>query len=237
MAAAPIEDLPFQFVSGHLALDFTNTVSWGREGLRQERLGSYAKLIQWAEEAKLPLDPRRIARKAARRVKAAEAASAEARVVRAEIHQIFLARTSGGPPPAGLLDRFNRRLAASLAGLQIHWSGPANRARFQWRLRDPRALDSPLLWVLWESALLLASNEPIKRCANPDCGWLFLDRSRRGNRRWCDMAVCGARSKARRYYRRRRLESRGRPLGRIPEEDGHAARSRTRRTMTKPSGG
>jgi predicted RNA-binding Zn ribbon-like protein len=33
---------------------------------------------------------------------------------------------------------------------------------------------------------------------------LFLDRSRRHNRRWCDMLVCGSRAKARAYYARRR---------------------------------
>jgi predicted RNA-binding Zn ribbon-like protein len=42
----------------------------------------------------------------------------------------------------------------------------------------------------------------LRICRN--CNWLFIDRSRNGSRRWCDMAVCGNRQKARRYYHRRK---------------------------------
>ena len=36
------------------------------------------------------------------------------------------------------------------------------------------------------------------------CGWVFLDRSRNHSRRWCAMADCGSRVKARKLTRRRR---------------------------------
>ena len=36
------------------------------------------------------------------------------------------------------------------------------------------------------------------------CGWLFLDQSRNGSRRWCRMADCGSTAKARRLTERRR---------------------------------
>jgi predicted RNA-binding Zn ribbon-like protein len=36
------------------------------------------------------------------------------------------------------------------------------------------------------------------------CGWLFLDRSRNGSRRWCRMADCGTEVKSRRLTERRR---------------------------------
>ncbi len=55
------------------------------------------------------------------------------------------------------------------------------------------------------SALSLLSPElrsRIRICCN--CGWLYLDRSRNGSRKWCDMTVCGNRQKARRHYRRQR---------------------------------
>nr|WP_250475193.1 CGNR zinc finger domain-containing protein [Caballeronia sp. GAFFF1] len=32
------------------------------------------------------------------------------------------------------------------------------------------------------------------------CSWLFLDLSRSKSRRWCSMATCGNRVKARRHY-------------------------------------
>jgi predicted RNA-binding Zn ribbon-like protein len=37
------------------------------------------------------------------------------------------------------------------------------------------------------------------------CGWLFLDHSRNGSRRWCAMADCGSQAKARRLTERRRV--------------------------------
>jgi len=47
----------------------------------------------------------------------------------------------------------------------------------------------------------------IRVCGN--CGWLYLDRSRNGSRKWCDMSVCGNRQKARRHYRRFRADEAG----------------------------
>lgn len=40
--------------------------------------------------------------------------------------------------------------------------------------------------------------------AEGGCGWLFLDHSRNGSRRWCAMADCGSQAKARRLTERRR---------------------------------
>lgn len=45
----------------------------------------------------------------------------------------------------------------------------------------------------------------IRICAH--CGWLFLDRSRNRSRVWCDMTVCGNRTKARRHYLRQKEAS------------------------------
>jgi predicted RNA-binding Zn ribbon-like protein len=46
--------------------------------------------------------------------------------------------------------------------------------------------------------------EKLKLCALPTCGWLFVDVSRNGRRRWCDMSVCGNLAKARRFQARHR---------------------------------
>jgi predicted RNA-binding Zn ribbon-like protein len=42
----------------------------------------------------------------------------------------------------------------------------------------------------------------IKICGN--CGWLFIDRTRNQNKKWCISAMCGSRTKAKRYYERKR---------------------------------
>lgn len=44
----------------------------------------------------------------------------------------------------------------------------------------------------------------LKACANPECAWVFYDRSRNQQGNWCDMAVCGNRVKNRTFRARRR---------------------------------
>jgi predicted RNA-binding Zn ribbon-like protein len=43
----------------------------------------------------------------------------------------------------------------------------------------------------------------LKICPGHDCGWAFYDASRNRSGRWCSMAVCGGRAKARKHYHRR----------------------------------
>lgn len=45
--------------------------------------------------------------------------------------------------------------------------------------------------------------ERVKACAADDCQWAFYDRSRNRSARWCDMAVCGNRTKVRAYRSKR----------------------------------
>jgi predicted RNA-binding Zn ribbon-like protein len=42
----------------------------------------------------------------------------------------------------------------------------------------------------------------LKLCANPGCGFAFLDVSANNTRRWCDMRFCGNRLKVRAFRRR-----------------------------------
>ena len=44
----------------------------------------------------------------------------------------------------------------------------------------------------------------LRPCANPECRRFLLDRSKADGARWCSMAVCGNRMKARRHYERTR---------------------------------
>ncbi|MFD0480100.1 CGNR zinc finger domain-containing protein [Nonomuraea thailandensis] len=51
---------------------------------------------------------------------------------------------------------------------------------------------------LCRAAIAGRSAQPGGEC--PSCGWLFLDTTRNGSRRWCSMAMCGSQVKSRRYY-------------------------------------
>ena len=44
----------------------------------------------------------------------------------------------------------------------------------------------------------------VRACANPQCERFLIDRSRSNQARWCSMATCGNRAKARRHYQRTR---------------------------------
>jgi len=53
------------------------------------------------------------------------------------------------------------------------------------------------------AALALAEErDRLRRCGNPRCRWLFVDRSRMRNRIWCEAAVCGNRMRVGRHRRR-----------------------------------
>lgn len=51
----------------------------------------------------------------------------------------------------------------------------------------------------------------VKACASDECGWIFYDRSKPGNRRWCSSTLCGNRQKTRSYRDRRRQPSEDAP--------------------------
>lgn len=48
----------------------------------------------------------------------------------------------------------------------------------------------------------------MKACRREVCRWMFFDHSRNRSGVWCAMAICGTRTKARRYQRRRRRPDR-----------------------------
>ena len=53
--------------------------------------------------------------------------------------------------------------------------------------------------IVWSAADLITGPraQRVRQCADPEgCGWLFLDESRAGTRRWCSMGNCGNRASA-----------------------------------------
>ena len=58
--------------------------------------------------------------------------------------------------------------------------------------------------VLAWDALAKRSPGRLRPCANDECRLFLIDRSKANAARWCSMAVCGNRMKARRHYQRSR---------------------------------
>ncbi|MBI0295932.1 CGNR zinc finger domain-containing protein [Streptomyces sp. PRKS01-29] len=74
----------------------------------------------------------------------------------------------------------------------------------RWAVKTPPharlAVEMVLAWAATEKRL----PGRLRPCANDQCQLFLLDRSRANRARWCSMAVCGNREKARRHYARTR---------------------------------
>jgi predicted RNA-binding Zn ribbon-like protein len=173
-----------------LCLAFANTRYWrGSEPAATDTLAQPKDLGAWlAAHASMPK----------RRVDV-DALFDDALRLREAIYRIFLAIGEGGAPQARDLDVFNSALAQTPRRLGISARGGA----YSWVVAAPSAsLGGALAPVIWSAADLLsrANERRIRRCANDKCRWVFVDRSKAGTRRWCDMNACGNRAKAHRHY-------------------------------------
>jgi CGNR zinc finger/Putative stress-induced transcription regulator len=73
-----------------------------------------------------------------------------------------------------------------------------------WPLDLPEGRSAAARAVLAWDALRVSSPGRLRPCANTECRLFLIDRSKPNRARWCSMAVCGNRMKARRHYQRTR---------------------------------
>jgi len=73
-----------------------------------------------------------------------------------------------------------------------------------WSLDLPEGRTAAARAVLAWDALTVSSPGRLRPCANPECRLFLIDRSKPNSARWCSMATCGNRLKARRHYERTR---------------------------------
>ncbi len=76
-----------------------------------------------------------------------------------------------------------------------------------WQLVVGGAAQGALRAVLAWDELRISSPGRLRPCANTECRLFLIDRSKPNTARWCSMATCGNRIKARRHYRRVRSTS------------------------------
>ena len=201
----------FEFTGGRLCLDFSNTTRHKPNAEPREDLGSYAGFVSWSEQAGVlsEEDARRTLRQADSHPRQAQAALRQACSLRGAIYATFssiAARRAPPPPEFALLSK-----AASKAWSHLRITG--RKGAFAWELEplsDGISLTRPLWAIARSAADLLTSSDlsSVRECALETCAWLFVDNSRNQKRRWCDMKICGNRSKARRHYRRTRARPR-----------------------------
>jgi predicted RNA-binding Zn ribbon-like protein len=192
----------WDFCGGHLAIDFTNTVG-GRGGARQEHFNRWADVVGWAEARGVVSRARAAAlrRAAARRPAAARAALASALGLREAIYDVLAAVSGGRVPPAAALARLNRAVAATFSRARLAPRGRHLRLTTAADGHEEASILDPVVHAAVE-LVTSAAIAHVRTCADPDCAWLFLDATRNGARRWCDMKVCGNRAKVRRFRAR-----------------------------------
>jgi predicted RNA-binding Zn ribbon-like protein len=191
----------YELSGGRLCLDFANTLDERRTDRPRELIPRYEDLLTWSVQAAVISSAEGVAlrRHAARHPRSAARTLGRAVEIRESIFGLFSAVARGHPLPARALATLDEVLPRALAARCIeHRSGQP-----VWGWRRPAHADlRQVLWpVVWSGAELLASPERgrVRACAGSSCRWLFMDGSKSGTRRWCDMSVCGNRAKARRH--------------------------------------
>jgi predicted RNA-binding Zn ribbon-like protein len=166
---------------------FVNTLDL--EGHEEEQLDRPESLAAWLSEQGLTRG----------RVKAGPADLRRAREVREALRKLLLAN-NGFPLDPGALDSLNRAAARSrvTAAFDDHAT---------WRVEpSARGVDEGigrLLAIVFHS-MSDGGWQRLKACGADSCQWAFYDLSKNRSGRWCDMAECGNRAKARAYRERAR---------------------------------
>lgn len=204
-----VQPVVIERVGGALCLDFVNTVDPRYAPERTEFLLDYEALLTWALGANLveSAHAEMLAAVASSRPSSAQTVHRRAIALREAIFEIF--RDDPRFRARGL-----RTLNDELRRAPQHQLVELGDGRVARVWPSIEALDR-ILWPIAASAADLLTSDVARRvreCEGERCGWLFLDTSKAGHRRWCSMGDCGNRAKA----RRRRDARRGRKAATTP---------------------
>jgi predicted RNA-binding Zn ribbon-like protein len=207
LTAAPLRSLgTLEWVGGHVALDFVNTVDNRTAAEPQRHLRNYEDLLAWCRQADL-IGPVSEGYLSAGSPQAKAAAYKEGLALSDSLHLLFRAAARGEVLPQASLDHLNALVQKTVAWRNISaCTDGARMINCGWNFKDapPVAVLGPIVW----RAMELLENGPldrIKECPPPHgCGWLFLDLSKNRSRQWCSMKSCGNASKVRRFRERQK---------------------------------
>lgn len=189
-------------IGGDAALDFINTVA-GRDQSPSDRLDSYARLLEWAALVHLLPEKvlRALARKAQREPAAAAAALTRAMVLRETLFALVIGIISGSAPSTATLALLREHWIAGINAHELRFDDGRVVAELRNDAADFNLIASMVAYRMVQDVLPLPKDR-LRICQGPNCSWLFIDSSKAGRRRWCDMAVCGNAAKSRRFHAR-----------------------------------
>ncbi|WP_051021459.1 CGNR zinc finger domain-containing protein [Nocardia araoensis] len=165
----------FTFVSGNLALDFAGTVK-ARSTTFEDVLTSPAILDDWIVAAGLLESP-----------PSSDADTLERAVrLREAAYRMALATASGKA-----FDDDDRVTVNEFAG----GTPPSISLRGDGMVVRSGDADAVLTAIARSAIELIGGGALVKECGRAACTRLYVDTSRGGSRRWCDMTLCGNRAK------------------------------------------
>lgn len=182
-------------IGGHPALDFLNTAGGRTRARDAERLDRFTDAIGFAEAAGAisPAEAAALAALADADPAAAGTTLAALRDQREALHHFLRAGIEGAAPSPDVCNRVEADLKAAY--------GAAHLAAEGWTVAPDACglhLIARRLALATASLLTSADRGHVRMCQA--CSWMFLDPSPTQRRRWCSMATCGNRAKARRHY-------------------------------------
>ena len=196
LIAAPPEDL---------CLSYVNTLYWRGSTPPTESLSTWEDLLAWSAGA-LGYAPADLAPlEAWSRAHAAQAARMFdlALALREAMFRIFSALATGQAVADPDLAALNQALTEAPRRGELARAGSGYAWRVAALMPSVPVLLAPVLWSAADQMTRIAPHR-VRQCANPKCLWLFVDASKGGTRRWCDMSSCGNRAKAQRHYQKTR---------------------------------
>ena len=193
--AEPVPRTPWQdahFIGGHPVLDLTNTVFHRSNPVQDnELLKSPADVLSWCRSVGLFKTAPPMADAAGRKL------VADVHEVREHAWSVFNAVSRGEAVPT---EDFGSLLERAGTGVRARHLSRIDATFEDW-VADWKAAGAipTALAMLAVHGLFTLPPDRIRACGR--CGWLFLDSSRGGRRRWCSMTTCGNREKASRHRR------------------------------------
>ncbi len=186
-------------LGGHVALDFTNTVDSRGERWGPDFLGTYGDLVLWAQRGQLIDGSEADHLLQAAKANPSEAGEAlnRAKRLREALHAVFAAEARGRRADPGVESEVADAIAKASA-FRVLVPGPKG---FGWRWSN-EGLDAVAYRLAFTAAQLLVQRterRDVRECLGPNCGWLFIDTSRAGKRRWCSDKSCGTHARVRRF--------------------------------------
>lgn len=182
-----------------LCCNFVNTVyAWRGQNLH-EYLESYSDIIEWCRKLNIYKETHLTALKNNSKNHPQKAARALVKLkeIRALLYHLITAIADGNKAQYQLLlDKINPLMADALGHIIVNFKEDDFQVVFQ---QNPVDLMSPAWPVLKSLYDLLTQKDKarIKEC--PTCGWVFLDETKNGRRRWCNPLDCGTADKMERY--------------------------------------